>query len=100
MDINRSLKVAATTGKVLIGTKETAEAIKGKKAKLIVLASNTPEDWKTKIETEAKSHHIPVYNFTGTSVELGTVCGKPFSVAALSILEAGESDVLQLARAR
>jgi large subunit ribosomal protein L30e len=32
--------------------------------------------------------------YEGTSVELGPVCGKPFTIAAMAILDVGESDIL------
>jgi len=31
-------------------------------------------------------------------VDLGPICGKPFIVSALTILDAGESDIMALAR--
>jgi large subunit ribosomal protein L30e len=32
--------------------------------------------------------------FEGSSIELGAVCGKPFSVNSLAVIEAGESKIL------
>jgi large subunit ribosomal protein L30e len=98
MDINRALRTAAQTGKVLLGTKETLRAVKDKKAKLVVLAGNTPDADQQALMTAAKSGGVPVYKFGGTNQELGPACGKPFPVTMLSVLEAGESDVLALAR--
>ena len=98
MDVNRALRTATQTGKVLIGTKETLRSIDEGKARLIVLASNTPDTWQTRIEQRAKERGVPLYRFGGSNGDLGPACGKPFSVAALAVLEAGESDILALAR--
>jgi large subunit ribosomal protein L30e len=98
MDVNRALRTACQTGKVLIGTKEALKSIDEGKARLIVLADNTPEEWKGRLETRAKERGVPLYRFQGNNGELGPACGKPFGVAALSVLEAGDSDILALAR--
>ncbi|HEV8359768.1 MAG TPA: 50S ribosomal protein L30e [Candidatus Thermoplasmatota archaeon] len=98
MDVNRALRTAVQTGKVLIGTKETLRSLNDGKARLIVLADNTPDAWKARIEQRARERGVPLYRFGGSNGELGPACGKPFGVAALSVLEAGESDILALAR--
>lgn len=98
MDVNRALRSAAQTGSVLLGSKESMKAVETKKAKLVVFASNAPKGDVEKVESLAKKNKIPIYTFAGTNTELGPACGKPFSVSVLSVLEAGESDVLALAR--
>ena len=98
MDVNRALRTAVQTGTVLIGTKETLRSIDEGKARLIVLANNTPGEWGARIEQRARDRGVPLYRFQGSNGELGPACGKPFSVASLAVLEAGESDVLALAR--
>jgi len=98
MDVNRALRSAAQTGKVLLGEKETRKAISEKKAKLVILAENTPTGVAEQVQDLAKKNNVPVYKFQGRNTDPGPACGKPFSVAVLSVLEAGESDVLALAR--
>lgn len=98
MDVNRALRTAAQTGKVLLGAKETLRAVKDKKAKLVILAGNTRAEDEKLLTDAAKSSNVPVYKFQGTNQELGPACGKPFAVAVIGVLEAGESDVLALAR--
>ena len=100
MDVNRALRSAAQTGTVLLGLKETTKAIADKKAKLVVVADNAlPSDVQA-VESLAQKNNVPVYRFAGKNTELGPACGKPFSVAVLSVLEPGESDVLALARGK
>lgn len=95
MDINidKALIKAIRTGKVVIGSKSTIDAAVSGKAKIVVLASNCP----TEIRTQIESTNVPVINYSGTNMELGPVCGKPFVIAALAILETGESDILAAA---
>lgn len=92
MDINKALKTAVTTGKVLFGYEQTVKAINTKKAKLIIVSQNCPDEHLTFIE----KHKVPFYRFGGSNVELGSICGKPFSVSMLSVLNAGESEILTL----
>jgi large subunit ribosomal protein L30e len=40
---------------------------------------------------------VPLIVYEGTSLELGAVCGKPFTVSAMTIREAGDSDILKAA---
>lgn len=88
IDINKSLRSVLSTGKVLIGTKQTMDAVKSGKAQAVVVSSNCPE----KARNEIKG--VPVIKFAGSIVDLGVACGKPFSIAALAVIEPGESDIL------
>jgi large subunit ribosomal protein L30e len=78
------------TGKVIIGANRTVDAAANGSAKMVILASNCPEEIKKKVQET----NVPVLEYEGTSVELGPVCGKPFTIAAMAILDAGESDIL------
>ncbi len=93
MDINKALKTAVTTGKVLFGFDQTMKAVKAGKAKLIIVSSNCPDKHLTVIE---KHEEVPSHRFSGTNIELGSACGKPFSVSVLSVLSEGESEILAL----
>lgn len=96
MDIAFELRKAIETGEVVIGSKRTVQLAKIGGAKLIVVAKNAPKELKDDVEYYAKLSNIPVHEFDGTSVELGTVLGKPFVVAALAVVEPGESKILAL----
>lgn len=98
MDVNRALRNAAQTGNVLLGVNEAMKAVEAKTAKLVVIAANAPDTTVGDLEALAEKNKVPVYRFGGKNTELGPAAGKPFSVAVLSVLDAGESDVLQLAK--
>ncbi len=36
----------------------------------------------------------PVHHFVGTNNDLGTACGKYFRVGVMTVLDAGDSDIL------
>ena len=45
----------------------------------------------------AKQSSVPVHIYPGTSIDLGSACGKNFVVSALTIKEPGDSEILKLA---
>ena len=94
MDISKELKVAIKTGKVEVGHKVALKTLEKKKAKLVVVSANTPTDLISKIK--AASGEILVYTYPGSSWELGGLCGKPFPVTTVTIIEPGESGILKL----
>ena len=88
IDVTRALKVAVDTGEVRFGIRTVRRIAKAGKARLIVVASNCPEDLSG-VATK-------VHRFAGTNAELGAACGKPFSVAALAIVDPGDSNILSV----
>ena len=92
------LKIAIRTGEVVLGSKKTIQLTKLGKAKVVVVAANAPPKIKDDIMYYAKLSNVPVYVYEGSSVELGALCGKPFMVAALAIIDVGESNILDLVK--
>ncbi|NYZ73798.1 50S ribosomal protein L30e [Candidatus Micrarchaeota archaeon] len=93
-----AIRLAVESGKVEFGARTgIAAGILGK-AKAFVLASNTPADYRTKLQGYAKAAKIPVIEFEGSTVELGSVCGKPFSVSILSVFEEGTSNIMDFVK--
>ncbi|WP_406658013.1 50S ribosomal protein L30e [Methanolobus sp. ZRKC2] len=92
MDINidKALIKVIRTGKVIIGSNRTIDAAVKNEAKMVVLAANCPPEIREKVE----STDVPVLNYPGPGTELGPACGKPFIIAAMAILDSGESDIL------
>lgn len=93
VNLERALRRAIKTGKVYLGSKRTIKALRNGEARMVVVASNCPEELFEKI----KGFNVPVVMFEGTNMDLGAVCGKPFSVAAIAIADAGESEILAAA---
>ncbi len=97
MDLAFELRKVFETGKAVIGSKKAVHFAKMGGAELIIVARNAPAELREDIEYYAKLSGVPVYEFEGTSVELGTILGKPFVVAALTIINPGESNILSMA---
>jgi large subunit ribosomal protein L30e len=97
IDVNKHLRIAVKSGMVDFGSKDALEASKTGKAKLLILASNCPEDYKNHIIRSARLTGTPVHMYAGSSVDLGVACEKPYVVSALSIKKEGNSEILKLA---
>ena len=90
IDIGRALKSAISTGKVEFGVDQTTKAVKDGKAQMVILARNCPS-------AELKGDiGVKVHVYDGNNMELGALCGKPFSVSALVIIDKGSSYILTL----
>ncbi|MBI4360700.1 50S ribosomal protein L30e [Candidatus Micrarchaeota archaeon] len=96
MDIDRSIRLAVDSGKVTLGSQKSIKHALNGDAKLLVLAENCPETVADDVKEYCKLSEIRVVRFPGTSVKLGTVCGKPFPVSVLSVIEEGDSDILNV----
>ncbi|AXV37241.1 MAG: 50S ribosomal protein L30e [Methanobacteriaceae archaeon] len=96
MDVDRGIRVAVDTGNVTLGSDKSIQELKLGKGKLVIIAENSPEDIKEDVIYYSNLSDISVYKYEGTSVELGSVCGKPFSVATLIIKDPGDSNILEV----
>ncbi len=99
IDVSKAIANAVKTGKVSFGAQSAIQNAKTGKARLIILASNCPQNVKEDIQYYSKLSQVPMVTFSGSSLDLAGVCGKPFSVSALSIREPGDSDILKLTEA-
>jgi large subunit ribosomal protein L30e len=88
-----AVRLAVESGKAGFGSRSADGT-----ALLFVIAGNVQPKVKAKVAALSKASDIPVIEFEGTSVELGSVCGKPFPVSVLSVYEEGSSNILELAK--
>jgi len=97
IDIDKAIATAVKTGKVSFGANAAMLNAKTGKAKMIILASNCPQDIKDDVEYYCKLSKVPVMTYKGASMDLAEVCNKPFIISALSIRETGDSEILKAA---
>lgn len=83
--LDSMIKKAVKKNAVFMGSKEAINAILRKEANKVVIAFNCPRKYREEAEHLAEIAEIEVKEFAGSGVELGAVCGKPFSVAMLAM---------------
>lgn len=93
MDFNLSLKRAMKTGDVALGQNTVEKAIAENKAQLVIVAKNAPAKVRAIL---AAADGLFVYEFNGSSRQLGKEIGRDHMVSVLAIVDAGESDILSL----
>jgi large subunit ribosomal protein L30e len=94
LDLEKEIKLAISTGKVIFGRNKTLKLLRNGKTKAIVVASNIPKDVESTLLHLSQLANVKVIRFNGNAVELGIACGKPFSVSMLAILDEGKSKIL------
>ncbi|KAJ2707283.1 60S ribosomal protein L30 [Coemansia spiralis] len=93
--INSRLALVMKSGKSSLGYKSTLKTLRSGKAKLVIISANTPPLRKSEIEYYAMLAKTSVHHYNGNNVDLGTACGRYYRVGTLSILDAGDSDILK-----
>jgi len=93
MDFNLSLKRAMKTGNVVLGQNTVEKVVAENKAQLVIVAKNAPAKVRAII---AGAENLSVYEFNGSSRQLGKDIGRDHMVSILAIVDAGESDILSL----
>jgi len=93
-DLSNDIRLAVDSGKIAFGINRASDAILSSTAKMVIIASKNKGDRVNDIMHLAKISEIKVQSFEGTPMALGVVCGKPFSVSVLSIIDAGNSNIL------
>ncbi len=91
-DIRKEIKKILDSGKVYYGIKQARKAVEKGEAKLLIVADNCPE------KEEVQSWNIPKIIFDGDGIELGALCGKPFNVSVLTIVDEGEGKLLHMVK--
>jgi large subunit ribosomal protein L30e len=85
MNLTIAIQEALKSRKIVIGYRKTIRFIKVNSPKLIVISKNIPQKSREEIEHNAKISDINIEVFSGTSKELGIICGKQFPISTLAI---------------
>ena len=95
LDINKEIRRAVDTGKVLFGTEQVKKNLLRGKAQIVIAVNNMPSIEKEEMQSLAEIAGIGFYNYEGNGLELGSVCGKPFGILSMAILDEGKSKLIE-----
>mmetsp|Transcript_27161 Transcript_27161/g.45308 ORF Transcript_27161/g.45308 Transcript_27161/m.45308 type:complete len:113 (+) Transcript_27161:148-486(+) len=93
-NMNSRLKLVMKSGKAILGYKASMKALRRSKSKMILIASNCPHLRKSEIEYLAMLAKTQVHHYAGDNTAMGTACGQFFNCSVLTIIDAGDSDIL------
>jgi len=92
--MNSRIKLVMKSGKAILGYKQGLKSLRTGKSKLVLIASNCPPLRKSEVEYLAMLAKTQVHHYSGDNTELGAACGKLFNCSVMTILDAGDSDIL------
>jgi large subunit ribosomal protein L30e len=95
VEISKEIRRAVDTGKVSFGYRACQKSLISGKGELVVVSSNLPANWKETLKQLADTEKKRFVEVPETGLELGSVCGKPFNISAMIVLEVGKSKVLE-----
>ncbi|MEM3839389.1 MAG: 50S ribosomal protein L30e [Candidatus Micrarchaeaceae archaeon] len=93
-DLTNDLRLAIDTGKVSFGHRSVIRNISSGNAKAVVIASKGRKGIVDDIIHMCEIAKIRAIKFSGNGIELGTACGRPYSVTSLAVIDAGNSQIL------
>lgn len=95
----QQLSLVCKSGKYCLGFNKAIKSLVSGESKMILYASNIPAAQQSLLEYYTMLAHAQFVPFEGNNTDLGTACGKLFRSSVISILEAGESDILKVRQA-
>ena len=98
MTFSHAVRQCVDSGKVEFGANTGVKRALAGKAKLVVLAANCPSEVRDDVLRFCKLSSVPTAVFEGTSVELGTVVGRPHPVSVLTVYDFGNSNIMEFAK--
>ena len=96
VEANKEIRRAVDTGKVVFGTKVARKKILAQEGEMVIVSSNMPTNEKETLKQLVTVEGKKFFEYSDTGLVLGSVCGKPFTVSVMLVLDAGKSKVLEL----
>lgn len=94
-DIKEKLSTVINTGKIDYGFKKAVKNIYTGEPRLIIISNNTPPQMRDRIVYLSRLNDTPLIKVKQNSVDLASICGRQHSVSVLTVLDEGESQILE-----
>ena len=95
MDLNKEVRRAVDTGKVLFGYKQCTKKLLAGEGEIVIVSKNLPVNERETLKQIANIESKKFYEYPENGLVLGSVCGKPFVISTMLVLDAGKSKVLE-----
>jgi len=93
---NQELRNTIDTGKIIYGANAAKKECLVGEPKLIILSSTIDQTNRDLFKHYAKLLGVNIIEYPEGSIELGSVCGKPFSISIIAIIDSGKSSILEV----
>ena len=95
--VENSIPVIVKSGKVVFGANYVLWSLRNEpdKVKALVVSRNPPPGFLEELDSivESLDRKIPIVYSTKTNVELGDLCGRPYSVSVMAIYDFGNAAI-------
>jgi large subunit ribosomal protein L30e len=89
--LEKVIKDAIAANKYKSGAREVLSATKS--SKLVIVSKSMGSADRAKLDEQARSTSVAVYEFDGNSVQLGKLCNKPFRVTAIALKGTTDAEI-------
>jgi len=95
VDLNKEIRRAVDTGKVEFGLKTCHKRLAKGEGELIIVSANMPIADKERLQHLANVNSKKFITVAENGLVLGSICGKPFVISAMIVMDAGKSKILE-----
>ncbi len=97
-DIDKNIKVAYKTGKIVYGKNQVLKHLRQDPFKMIIVANNCPIDLESQLDhyNSLMKDKVFIHKYKGSSWDLGLACAKPYMISVIGVIKKGDSDLLSL----
>ncbi len=87
--VDNLIKSLVRGGKVVIGYRRSVKLLKIGRLKAVVIAEGSPKAIVSDVRYYARLGNIPVIMYRGSSMDLGTLIGRPHPVSVIGVIDPG-----------
>ncbi len=101
-DVNLNIKVAMESGEIIYGKNQVLKHLRQDKFEMLITANNCPYNLMSELKyyNELTEDEIFIYQYKGSSWDLGLALGKPYMISILGVKNFGDSDLKKLLKER
>ncbi|MFX1304629.1 MAG: 50S ribosomal protein L30e [Promethearchaeota archaeon] len=97
-DIDTNIKVAYKTGKIIYGKNQVLKNLRENPFKMLIVSNNCPAELMNQLNyyNSLSKDKVFIYNYKGSSWDLGLACAKPYMISIIGVIDFGDSDLITL----
>ncbi|MFX0104210.1 MAG: 50S ribosomal protein L30e [Candidatus Hodarchaeota archaeon] len=97
-DVDTNIKVAYKTGKIIYGKNQVLKNLRENPFKMLIVSNNCPTELINQLNyyNSLLKDKLFIYNYKGSSWDLGLACAKPYMISVIGVIDFGDSDLITL----
>lgn len=97
-DVDTNIRVTYKTGKIIYGKNQVLKNLRENPFKMLIVSNNCPVELMNQLNyyISLLKDKIFIYNYKGSSWDLGLACAKPYMISVIGVIDFGDSDLITL----